>query len=72
MTKNKKQIKKEEPAALPKPTTPKLKPVAPSDFFGTSPLIRKEERKPSLKRKKVYQVSYLFCYDLCYMLIYLF
>ncbi|XP_037773118.1 replication factor C subunit 1-like [Penaeus monodon] len=52
VTKNKKQIKKEEPAALPKPTTPKLKPVAPSDFFGTSPLIRKEERKPSLKRKK--------------------
>ncbi|XP_047498187.1 replication factor C subunit 1-like [Penaeus chinensis] len=52
VTKNKKHIKKEEPAALPKPTTPKLKPVAPSDFFGTSPLVRKEDRKPSLKRKK--------------------
>lgn len=47
-------MKKEESPALPKPAAPKLKPVAASDFFGSSPVIRKEDRKPSLKRKKVW------------------
>ncbi|XP_042886240.1 replication factor C subunit 1-like isoform X3 [Penaeus japonicus] len=45
-------MEKEESPALPKPAAPKLKPVAASDFFGSSPVIRKEDRKPSLKRKK--------------------
>ncbi|XP_037773561.1 replication factor C subunit 1-like [Penaeus monodon] len=47
VTKNKKQIKKEEPAALPKPTHPKIKTCGSFRFFGTSPLIRKRGEETS-------------------------
>nr|XP_045582058.1 replication factor C subunit 1-like [Procambarus clarkii] len=56
-TKNKKKVKKEEkvkskPQSLPKPCSPKLKPVAPTDYFGKELLFRKEEANLSMKRKK--------------------
>ncbi|KAG7155024.1 Replication factor C subunit 1-like [Homarus americanus] len=53
--KNKKKTKKDEkpkPKTLPKPESPKLKPTAATDFFGKTPIARRESEHVSSKKRK--------------------
>lgn len=50
-----KKLKKEEKIkhkSLLKPETPKLKPVAAAEFFGKTPVTKKEQENVPVKRKK--------------------
>ncbi|XP_068241805.1 replication factor C subunit 1 [Palaemon carinicauda] len=51
--KKSKELEKSKKKSLPKPETPKLKPASVSDFFGNSPVVRKEAPVVAAKKKEI-------------------